>query len=112
MAKQRRQHTGTSAIQSLLGAINQVAKAEKAKVDGSLTTEQQVDAVNTAMDAVEQATGVIGESNLITALELQDDAIEQYHQIAEQAELAEAQEQQRIANETIARLTGGQAEQE
>jgi hypothetical protein len=84
--KTRKNHTGAGAIAALLGAIDIVAKSEKAKVNGDLTEEQQADAVNTAMDAVTQATAVIGDSNVVTALELQDDAIEAMHDADDAAE--------------------------
>jgi hypothetical protein len=93
MAKTRKNHTGAGAIAALLGAIDIVAASEKAKVNGDLTEEQQADAVNTAMDAVTQATAVIGDSNVVTALELQDDAIEAMHDADDAAEQAEQAEQ-------------------
>ena len=61
-----------------------------------MTEAQQADAVNTAMDAVTQATAVIGDSNVITGLELQDDAIDAMHGAADAAEQAE----QKQADET------------
>ena len=77
MAKQVREHTAVSGITSLLGAINKVAEAAR---------EQYGDE---AVDAVIASTGVIGESNLITANENLDDAIAEQHRIAEEQAAAE-----------------------
>jgi len=110
MAKSRKANTSKSAIEALLGAIDIVAASEKAKVNGNLTVDQQVDAVNTAMDAVTQATAVIGDSNMITVLELQDDAIESYHQNQEALERAEAQTALEQAQARVNALPAGNQE--
>jgi hypothetical protein len=85
MAKERRQHSAVHGIASLLGAINSVAEVELG--GGELTPEAKQE----ALDAVKEATGVIGESNIMTVMENTDDAIELQHQLAEEAERAEAE---------------------
>jgi len=108
MAKQKRSNTTVSAINSLLCAINAVAASEKAKIDGSLTHDQQISAINQAMDVVGLATEIIGDSNIITASEFQDDAIADYHNQVTELEAREAQaaleEAQAVLEEAQARV--------
>jgi len=92
MAKEVRQHTAVHGIRSLLGAINKVTAVELGGI--KMTPETQKE----ALDAVTQATGIIDESNFITALENMDDAIELQHEV-EAAEEAEEAERQFLAEE-------------
>ena len=96
MAKERRNNSSVSALTSLLSAINKVAEAEL----GNVTPEQQAEANKAELEAVKVATAVIGDSNVMTTMELQDDAIEQYHEQEAEAEAeAEAEEEAEIRAE-------------
>ncbi len=86
MAKQRRTNTSVSAITNLLGAIEKVAEAE---LGDNLTPDQQTEANKIGLAAVKEATATIGDSNVMTAMENSDDAIEAQHQAAEAAEAEE-----------------------
>ena len=92
MAKQRRNHTAVNGITALLGAIGKVAEAE---LGNSLTPAEQAEANKAGLEAVKQATGMIGDSNIMTSMENLDDNIELQHQIAEEAE-ARAEEENRF----------------
>ena len=95
MAKQVRTHSATSAIGSLLKAIDKVAEAEL----GNVTEEQKIEANKIGLDAVKEATAMIGDSNVMTGLEIQDDNIAAYHQAEAEKEEAEALEQQNLLEE-------------
>ena len=86
MAKQRRNHTSVSAITGLLEAIDKVAEAEL----GNASPEQKAEANKVGLEAVKNATANLRDSNVITGLECQDEAIEQMHQAEEQAALEAA----------------------
>ena len=82
MDKQRRTNSAADAVTSLLGAINKVAKAEL----GEGTAEEQAEAKRIGLEAVEQATGAIGDSNAMTAMEYLDDDIDARITAEEEAE--------------------------
>ncbi len=84
MAKVRRANTAVNGIDALRSAISHVGRSERAKVDPELSKEEKSDIVNTAMDSVDDAMAIIGDSNLTTMLENSDDAIELQHQAAEE----------------------------
>lgn len=86
MAKQRRNHTSVSAITGLLEAIDKVAEVEL----GNASPEQTAEAKKVGLEAVKNATANLRDSNIITGLECQDEAIEQMHQAEEQAALEAA----------------------
>ena len=86
MAKQIRTNTTVSGITSLLSAINQVAKAEL----GNVSQEEQAEANRDGLEAVQQATAIIGDSNIITAAEMADENIAEMHEA--DAEAIEAPE--------------------
>lgn len=86
MAKKRRTNTGVSAITSLLGAINKVAEAE---LGDNVSPDKQAEANKAGLAAVKKATAEIGDSNVMTALEVQDDAIVAMHDADDAAEEAE-----------------------
>jgi hypothetical protein len=73
MAKQRRTNTSASALGSLLSTIGTVAKVE-------LKDNPE------ALAEVDKMVADVKDSNFVTAAELQDDAIEAYHDAAEAAE--------------------------
>lgn len=70
MAKQRRTNSGTSALGSLLDTINIVAAVELKDKPEELAK-------------VNKMTADMKDSHIITAFELQDDAIEAYHEAAQ-----------------------------
>jgi len=82
MAKQRQQFTGEQGFDALLKTINKVAQAEL----GQLSPEDTIKAKQEGLAAVQEMTNILGNSNMRTSTQLQDDAIEQYHQIMEQQE--------------------------
>lgn len=88
MAKQVRTHSATSAIGSLLETIGKVGKVELA--GNSMTPFELEDAKADAKASLENFTNISKDSNIITAMENLDDAIELQHQL--EAE----QEQQQI----------------
>ena len=88
MAKQRREHTASSAISSLLSVIDKVAQAEL----GNLSEAEQIEANAAGLAAVKDMTALVGESNVMTAMENLDDNIELQHQIAEQLEAEQAEQ--------------------
>lgn len=85
--KMRQQFTNENGLDSLLRTIQKVAQAEL----GQLSPEDTIKAKQEGLAAVMDMTNTIGNSNMRTALQLQDDAIEQYHQIMEQQEADEQQ---------------------
>jgi hypothetical protein len=90
MAKQRRTNSAVAGISALRNAIKQVGQSERAKVDQNLSEEEKTVIVNNAMDSVDNAMDIIGDSNITTVLENTDDSIEMQHEMAEMAEEAEA----------------------
>jgi hypothetical protein len=102
MAKQKQKYTGDQALTSLLGAINSCITAEKAKVNTNLTVDQQVDAVNTSLDEAAKALDVIGNSNVRTVLQLQDDAVADYHENQDALESAQANGELEAAQALVA----------
>ena len=84
MAKVRKNYTAVNGITSLLEAINKVAQAEL----GEVNPEQKSEANKAGLEAVQQATAIIGDSNMVTAMENLDEAIELQHQEEEAAEEA------------------------
>lgn len=80
--KTRQQFTSENGLNALLETINKVALAEL----GQLSPEDAVKAKAEGLAAVQNMTNIIGNSNMRTSVQLQDDAIEQYHQVMEQAE--------------------------
>ena len=89
MAKQRQQFTGEMGLNTLLSTIQKVAQAEL----GQLSPEETVKAKQEGLQAVNEMTNIIGNSNMKTSVQLQDDSIERYHQAAEALEAAEAEQQ-------------------
>ena len=98
MAKQRQQFTGENAFDAIVNMCNIEITKEAKNADNP---EQYV----------EQMTGLLNQvthSNMRTMTQLQDDTIEQYHQINEaQVEAQEQADAEELAEaqETIARLT-------
>lgn len=96
MAKARQQFSSETGFNALLATIQKVAQAEL----GQLSPEETVKAKQEGLQAVNEMTNIIGNSNMRTYVQLQDDAIEQYHQAEEAVELAAA-EQQAAATEDV-----------
>ena len=79
MAKERRTHSTVAGIGALLKAIDKVAEAEL----GAVSAEEKAEANRIGLEAVKTATGIIGDSNIITSAEIADENIEHMHQAAE-----------------------------
>ena len=84
MAKQRKTNSGVDALGSLLGSIDTVAAIE-------LKDNPE------ALAEIKAMTAGVKDSNITTAMELQDDAIDSMHDAddaAEAEEVAEAEQQE------------------
>ena len=97
MAKQRQQFSGEQAFNAIVNMCKTQIDVEAKQADNPEEYKHQM----TSM------LNVITKSNLRTSAQLNDDAIEAYHQMNDQAELQAAEQQMLAAQDTIARLTAG-----
>ncbi len=80
MAKQRQQFTAKSALDAVLGAID---------IEGKRLAGEEID-MDDYKAKISGVKNIVGNSNMVTAMENLDDNIELQHQIAAEAE-AEAE---------------------
>jgi len=103
MAKQRRNNSAVSAITAVTDAI----RLETRRIAGD-----PID-MNEYKTAIDNAMGVVEDSNLITSMENLDDSIELQHQIAEQEQAQEEEtEEEEQEGETEQETAQEQAQEQ